>query len=54
MEPDTQADFSSWAPITDSDPTACGLPQEYDASKEFAGKKTVLVSVPGEHLDPEL
>jgi len=23
------------------------MPQEYDASKEFAGKKVVLVSVPG-------
>lgn len=36
-----------WAPITDPDPTTCGIPQEYDASKEFAGKKVVLVSVPG-------
>lgn len=36
-----------WAPITDPDPTACGIPQVYDASKEFAGKKVVLVSVPG-------
>ncbi|KAI9663265.1 MAG: hypothetical protein M1821_008313 [Bathelium mastoideum] len=36
-----------WAPITDPDPTACGRPQSYDASKEFAGKKVVLVSVPG-------
>ncbi|KAF1991669.1 AhpC/TSA family protein-like protein [Aulographum hederae CBS 113979] len=36
-----------WAPITDEDPTACGLPQEYDASKEFKGKKVVIVSVPG-------
>nr|POE79443.1 putative peroxiredoxin pmp20 [Quercus suber] len=36
-----------WAPITDPDPTACGRPQTYDASKEFAGKKVVLVSVPG-------
>ena len=36
-----------WAPITDADPTACGRPQEYDASKEWAGKKVVLVSVPG-------
>lgn len=37
----------SWAPITDPSPTSCGLPQSYDASKEFAGKKVVLVSVPG-------
>ncbi|KAL1583883.1 hypothetical protein WHR41_07118 [Cladosporium halotolerans] len=36
-----------WAPITDPNPTACGLPQSYDASKEFAGKRVVLVSVPG-------
>ncbi|KXT08607.1 hypothetical protein AC579_4457 [Pseudocercospora musae] len=36
-----------WAPITDTDPTVCGLPQTYNASKEFAGKKVVLVSVPG-------
>ena len=36
-----------WAPITDADPTACGIPQEFDASKEFSGKKIVLVSVPG-------
>ncbi|KAH9895519.1 putative peroxisomal membrane protein [Xylariomycetidae sp. FL2044] len=26
---------------------ACGIPQKYDASKEFADKKVVLVSVPG-------
>ncbi|CAK1355099.1 unnamed protein product [Cercospora beticola] len=32
---------------TDPDPTACGLPQSYDASSNFAGKKVVLVSVPG-------
>jgi len=36
-----------WAPITDADATACGLPQEFDASKKWAGKKVVLVSVPG-------
>ncbi|EMF17339.1 peroxiredoxin-2D [Sphaerulina musiva SO2202] len=36
-----------WAPITDPSPTACGMPQTYDASKEFAGKKVVIVSVPG-------
>ncbi|KAJ1336035.1 alkyl hydroperoxide reductase 1 [Microdochium nivale] len=27
--------------------TACGLPTNYDASKEFKNKKVVLVSVPG-------
>jgi len=36
-----------WAPITDPDPTVCGIPQEYNASEEFKGKKVVLVSVPG-------
>ncbi|KAF1348651.1 putative peroxiredoxin pmp20 [Delphinella strobiligena] len=36
-----------WAPILDDDPTVCGLPQKYDASKEWKGKKVVLVSLPG-------
>ncbi|KAF9737939.1 hypothetical protein PMIN06_008866 [Paraphaeosphaeria minitans] len=36
-----------WAPITDGDATACGLPQEYNASKEWKDKKVVLFSVPG-------
>jgi len=36
-----------WVPITDDDPTICGRPQEYDANKEWAGKKVVIVSVPG-------
>jgi len=36
-----------WAPITDADPTACGRPQEYDASSAWANKKVVLFSVPG-------
>ncbi|KAK1060483.1 hypothetical protein LTR12_000426 [Friedmanniomyces endolithicus] len=36
-----------WAPITDPDPKACGMPQDYNASEEFKGKKVVLVSVPG-------
>lgn len=36
-----------YAPITDPNPTACGIPEEFDASKEFKGKKVVLVSVPG-------
>lgn len=36
-----------WVPITSPDPTQCGMPQEFDASSEFAGKKIVLVSVPG-------
>ena len=36
-----------WTPIEDDDATKCGMPQTYDASKEFSGKKVVLVSVPG-------
>jgi len=36
-----------WVPITDPDPKACGMPQDYNASDEFKGKKVVLVSVPG-------
>jgi len=36
-----------WAPIDTGDPTSCSMPQEYDASKEWKGKKVVLVSVPG-------
>ncbi|KZF20896.1 Redoxin [Xylona heveae TC161] len=39
----------SYVPYTEekSDITACGIPQNYNASKEFAGKKVVLFSVPG-------
>ena len=52
----------SWVPIIDSDPTNCGRPQEYDASKQWKGKKVVIVSVPGaftpgcqaNHLPPYL
>lgn len=47
VSPDFKLTAHRWAPITDADPTACGRPQEYDASKEWAGKKVVLVSVPG-------
>ena len=36
-----------WAPIDNAEPTAVSMPQEYDASKEWADKKVVLVSVPG-------
>ncbi|THY71096.1 AhpC/TSA family protein-like protein [Aureobasidium pullulans] len=39
--------YISWAPILDEDPTVCGIPQMYDANKEWAGKKVVIVSVPG-------
>jgi alkyl hydroperoxide reductase 1 len=38
---------SRWAPIETGDPTSCSMPQEYNASKEWKGKKVVLVSVPG-------
>jgi len=33
--------------VTDLDPTICGIPTVFDADKEFAGKKVVIVSVPG-------
>jgi len=36
-----------WVPNDNLDPTSCGRPQEYDAGKEWKGKKVVLVSVPG-------
>ncbi|KAI0125083.1 peroxiredoxin [Xylariales sp. AK1849] len=40
--------FTYVAPTPDkTEITACGLPQKYDASKEFQDKKVVLVSVPG-------
>jgi alkyl hydroperoxide reductase 1 len=37
----------SYVKVTDLDPTVCGVPIVYDADKEFAGKKVVIVSVPG-------
>ncbi|KAH6661959.1 peroxisomal matrix protein [Halenospora varia] len=39
----------SYVPYTpeNSDITSCGIPTNYDASKEFAGKRVVLFSVPG-------
>ncbi|KAK1780494.1 Redoxin [Copromyces sp. CBS 386.78] len=39
--------FTYIAPSGDTDLTVCGLPIQYDASKEFANKKVVLVAVPG-------
>jgi len=39
-----------WAPILDEDPTVCGIPQLYDANKEWAGKKVVIVAVPGKSI----
>jgi len=39
----------SYVPYTDdkSEVTACGIPQNYNASKEWADKKVVLFAVPG-------
>ncbi|KAI0133719.1 Redoxin [Xylariales sp. AK1849] len=39
----------SYVPYTDekSDINACGIPINFEASKEFSGKRVVLVSVPG-------
>ncbi|TAQ85542.1 hypothetical protein B7494_g6131 [Chlorociboria aeruginascens] len=39
----------SYVPYTpeNSDITSCGIPINYNASKEWAGKKVVLFSVPG-------
>ncbi|RDW82293.1 putative peroxisomal membrane protein [Coleophoma cylindrospora] len=39
----------TYVPYTEDkgDITACGIPISYNASKEFAGKKVVLFSVPG-------
>jgi hypothetical protein len=37
--------------MDNDDPTVCGRPQEYDASKEWQGKKVVIVSVPGTFKD---
>lgn len=41
--------FSRYIPYTEekSDITACGVPIQYNASKEWADKKVVLFSVPG-------
>ncbi|EME39754.1 hypothetical protein DOTSEDRAFT_74603 [Dothistroma septosporum NZE10] len=36
-----------YIPWTTADTKVCGFPVTYDASKEFANKKVVLVSVPG-------
>lgn len=33
------------------DITACGIPQTYDASKEWADKKVVLFAVPGVSME---
>ena len=40
---------NSYVPYTEetSEITACGMPQNYNASKEWADKKVVLFAVPG-------
>jgi len=43
----TYLTLPSWVPIENDDPTICGRPQTYDASSEWAGKKVIIVSVPG-------
>ncbi|MCJ1369166.1 hypothetical protein MMC20_000375 [Loxospora ochrophaea] len=42
----------SWVPYTPEKDsiTSCGIPQNYNASKEFADKKVVLFAVPVRHL----
>jgi len=39
----------SYVPYTEEkgDITSCGIPQNYNASAEFADKKVVLFAVPG-------
>ncbi|POR37563.1 Putative peroxiredoxin pmp20 [Tolypocladium paradoxum] len=39
--------FTYIPPSPEGDIKVCGIPQKLDASKEFADKKIVLVSVPG-------
>ena len=41
--------YSRYIPYTDekAEITACGMPQPFNASKEFADKKVILFAVPG-------
>ncbi|EQL02575.1 redoxin [Ophiocordyceps sinensis CO18] len=39
--------FAYIPPSAEGDIKVCGIPQQYDASKEFKAKKVILVSVPG-------
>ncbi|KAM4065080.1 redoxin domain-containing protein [Hirsutella rhossiliensis] len=39
--------FTYIPPSPERDIKVCGIPQKYDASKEFKSKKVILVSVPG-------
>ena len=45
----TEIDFFRYIPWTDEaqEVTSCGIPIAYNASKEWAGKKVVLFSMPG-------
>ena len=49
QDPLTNTNTNSYVPYTEesSSITSCGIPQNYDASKEFANKKVVLFGVPG-------
>jgi hypothetical protein len=42
----------SYVPYTEDkgDITACGIPQNYNASKEWADKKVILFAVPGQYI----
>jgi hypothetical protein len=46
----TSTSSLSYVPYTEDkgDITACGIPQNYDASKEWADKKVVFFAVPGQ------
>lgn len=46
---DPQARYIPWSEES-GDMTACGIPINYNASKEWADKKVVLFSVPGQWL----
>ena len=41
--------MTSYVPYTEEkeEITSCGVPQPYNASKEFANKKAVVFAVPG-------
>ena len=47
---DADSSLCSYVPYTEEkgDITACGIPQNYNASKEWAEKKVVLFAVPGQ------
>jgi alkyl hydroperoxide reductase 1 len=41
-----------YVPYTEEkgDITACGIPQNYNASEEWADKKVILFAVPGQYI----